>query len=82
MYQINYTNKAFRQLKKLDRNIQKRILSVIERARIRPYRYVEDIKTNSYFRLRAGDFRIINDIKNKELVILVIEIVKRDRIYR
>ena len=41
MYEINYSNSAVKFLKKLSKGKQKHILSVLERARIRPEAHFE-----------------------------------------
>ena len=69
-------------LKKLDRNIRERIIKTIKRSRIRPYSYVKKLVESPYYRLRVGDYRVIMDIKDNKLRILVIEIDHRKRIYK
>ncbi len=82
MYVIKYSEDARIILKKLDRHIQIRIISTIERIQIRPFAYVKKLVGNPYFRLRVGDYRVIMDIKENELLIFVIEIGHRSRIYK
>jgi len=82
MYEIIFSKKAKIQLIKLDKIIQKRIISVLERARIRPQDYFERLVGEKAYKLRAGDYRIIADIINEKLLILVIEIGHRKNIYK
>jgi mRNA interferase RelE/StbE len=82
MYNINYSNSAIKYLKKLSKKNQKHIISVIERAKIRPYHYFERIVGKKVYKLRAGDYRIIADIYNEELNILIIKIGHRKNIYQ
>jgi len=82
MYEIIFSKKAKIQLIKLDKLIQKRIISVLERARIRPQDYFERLVGEKAYKLRAGDYRIIADIINEKLLILVIEIGHRKNIYK
>lgn len=82
MFQIFLTNTAEKQLTKLDTKIKKRIISVLNRIRVRPHAQVKKLAASPYHRLRVGDFRIILDIQNKNLIIMVIEIGKRENIYR
>ncbi len=82
MYEINYSNSAIRFLKKLSKDKQKHILSVLERARIRPEKHFERLVGEKTYKIRAGKYRIIADVYNKELLILVIKIGHRKNIYK
>ncbi|MEA2053536.1 MAG: type II toxin-antitoxin system RelE/ParE family toxin [Candidatus Thermoplasmatota archaeon] len=82
MYDILYTEQALNQLKKLEKEIQQRVISVLERCRIRPYNHVKKIVGSKYFRLRIGDYRVILDIMNNKLLILVVEAGHRRNTYK
>lgn len=82
MYEIIFSRTAENQLSKLDKNLRKRILSTLERIKIRPYSFVKRKQGTSHFILRVGQHRIILDIKNKKLKILVLEIGHRKNIYK
>ena len=82
MYEIEFSINAEKQLLKLEKDLQKRVISALERIRIRPYPYVKKLVGNPYFRLRVGDYRVIIDIQENKLLILVIEIGHRKNIYQ
>jgi len=82
MYEILFTGKAERQLKKLERETQRRILAVLERARIRPGSFFQRLVGENTYRLRVGDYRVIADISKRELIILVLKLGHRKRIYK
>ena len=81
MYELEYSKKAEKQLSKLNSSKLSRVISVLERIRIRPYSHIKKLVGNPYFRVRVGDLRIIIDIKDDKLVILVLEIGNRRNIY-
>jgi len=81
MYNIEFSISAEKELYKLERVIQERIVAVLERVRINPYPHIKKLVGCPYFRLRVGDYRVIMDIKDKEFVILVIELGHRKNIY-
>ena len=81
MYNVFFSKTAEKQLYKLEREVQVRIISALERIRIRPYPHVKKLVGIPYFRLRVGDYRVILDIRDKELVIFVIEVGHRKQIY-
>ncbi len=82
MYKVELTKVAQKQLYKLHSEIQKRIIKSLERIRIRPYSHVKKLVGNPYFRLRVGDYRIIMDIRDDKLIILVVELGHRKNIYK
>jgi len=81
LYEIIFSNKAKKQLFKLEKNIQKRIITVLERIRIRPESYITKLVGDPGYKLRVGDYRIIMDINNNNLLILVIKVGHRKEIY-
>ena len=82
MYDILYSNSAARFLKKLPKQTQIHILSVLERARIRPESHFERLVGEQAYKIRAGDHRIIADISKEKLCILVIKMGHRKNIYK
>ncbi len=82
MYDVLFYDKARRQLKKLSLEIQKRILSSLERIRFRPFHFVKKKQGTLYYILRSGRYRIILDIKQDKLLIVVIELGHRRKIYK
>lgn len=82
MFEVEFSQTAEKQLYKLDKDIQKRIISALERIRIRPYPYVKKLIGCPYFRLRIGDYRVILDIKEDRLIIFVLEVGHRRNIYK
>jgi len=81
-YEIIFSDNALKQLKKLDRNVQERIVSTLERIRIRPQSYVTKLVGDPAYRLRVRDYRIILDIENDKLVVLVLKIGHRKKRYK
>lgn len=82
MYFIEFTQTAVKQLSKLEKQSRKRIVSTIERCRVRPYNHVKKLVDSPYFRLRVGDYRVIMDIRDSKLLIFVIEWGRRKEIYK
>jgi len=81
MFDIFFTDESKKFLKKLPQQDAKRIVSTLERCRVRPHSRVKKIVSSPYFRLRVGDYRVILDIQAGKLVIIVIEIGHRKNVY-
>ncbi len=80
-YEIIFSDKALKQLEKLERKLQERIIAVLERIRIRPENYVTKLVGDPGYKLRVGDYRVIMDIDNERLKILVLKVGHRKNIY-
>ena len=81
MYEVFFTERASKQLKKIEKNDQERILKALERIRIRPESFVTKLVGDAGYKLRVGDYRIILDIVEEKLVILVLMVGYRKNIY-
>ena len=55
---------------------------ILERIRIRPEVYVTKLVGDPAFKLRVGDYRVIIDIDQGRLLILVIKVGHRKEIYK
>jgi len=82
MYGVIFTETSKKQLKKLEKIIQIRIIKVLERIRIRPESYITNLVGDPGYKLRIGNYRIILDIEKDKLLILVIKIGHRKNIYK
>ena len=84
VYSIEYKKTALKEMTKLPKNIAAAIDSVIYGLRVnpRPHGYIKLKGNNKLYRIRSGDYRIIYEIKNNVLVILIVTIGHRKDIYR
>ena len=82
---IQYTETARKQLKKLDKTMQKRILdymdevALLENPRSRGKALVENMR--GLWRYRVGDYRVICEIQESRIIISVLKIGHRKNIY-
>ena len=81
-YSIVFSPPAQKQFDKLEKSVQDRILSSLDRLKVRPYEYVKKLSGYQYYRFRVGDYRLILDIINDKLIIIVIEVGHRKNIYK
>ena len=80
-YQIFFTDKASKMLKKLEKNDQERIIKSLERIQIRPEAHITKLVGDTGYKLRVGNYRVILEIEKDKLIILVLMIVHRKNIY-
>jgi len=84
---IEYSETARRQLRKLDKPSARRILDYMDK-RVAP---LDDVRTvgktlrgplGDFWRYRVGEYRIICELRDKELRVLVVRVGDRKDIYR
>lgn len=81
-FDIIWSKKAFRQLRKLDRPIAKQIFQAVSKLAGEPQRYLRRIVKSNFYRMRVGDYRVIVDIDGNMMHILVVKIGHRKKIYK
>ena len=80
-YEVLFSDLALKQLRKLDQEARQRIIATIERIRVRPDAYVKKLVGDEGYRLRVGNYRVILDLDNEKLIILVLRIGHRRNVY-
>ncbi len=81
LYEIIFSLKAKKDFLKLEKTVQERMISALERIRIRPEAFITKLVGDPGYKLRVGDYRIIMDIDKNKLLILVIKVGHRKNIY-
>ncbi len=84
---VEISDIAERQLKKLDRSTQKRIIDWLDdrlEGCKNPRHFGEPLKGDhaGFWRYRVGDYRIICDIIDETIIVLVLTVGHRREIYR
>ncbi len=87
IYDLKYEAKAVRQIKKMDPASRRLIKSWIEKNLLNtdnPRLHGKGLKGNlsNYWRYRVGDYRILAEINDSEIVIIIVEIGHRRDVYR
>ena len=83
-YRIEFRPAAMRELAKLERSTRRRIAATLDPLAKTPRPPgVEKLKGHDHrYRVRCGDYRIIYEIKDRVLIILVLRIGHRRQVYR
>ncbi|MBN9609840.1 MAG: plasmid stabilization protein [Actinobacteria bacterium 69-20] len=84
IYQVTLAPAAARQLRKFDPQARRRIQAAIEllAADPRPPSATQLVGGAGEWRVRTGDYRIIYEIQDQQLVVLVLSVGHRREIYR
>ncbi|MCM0753923.1 type II toxin-antitoxin system RelE/ParE family toxin [Desulfovibrio aminophilus] len=82
-YTIELSPLAARELKKIPRQFQEQVSDAIDLLEENPRRYgVEKLTAKDAYRFRSGDYRILFQINDGKLMILVLRIVDRREAYK
>ena len=81
VYTILWSEPAARQLGKLDRSVAKRILDSVQKLESDPYRSLRRLVGVPYYRLSVGDFRVIVEVVQDRLLVLVLKVGHRSKVY-
>jgi len=84
-YKVIYSDAASKQIEKLDKPLQKRVMGFVDKieASINPRFSGKALKGNDKeWRYRVGDYRLICEIKDSELIIWMVRIGNRSKVYR
>jgi mRNA interferase RelE/StbE len=85
MYQLLFTKQADRALRKMPRDIARLIREKLNQLAQDPYAQnpnLTKLQGRPGYRLRVGAWRVIYDIEDNRLVIMVLKIALRREVYR
>ena len=87
-WQIEFDPDALKELKKLDRPVQVRLVAFL-RDRLAPLddprsigEALSGVRLGNYWKYRVGDWRLVCDIQDKRIVVRVLRIGNRREVYR
>jgi mRNA interferase RelE/StbE len=82
-YEVKLKKSATKQLRKLDKKQAERILIKIYLLADNPYpNGAEQLTGQKAFRIRVGDYRVIYEVHNKQLLVQVIRVGHRKEVYK
>jgi mRNA interferase RelE/StbE len=77
-----WSDTAKKQLKKIPKNDQKRILDKTDEVELDPFRYLERLQGEPFYRYRVGRYRIIVNVVNDQLLLQIVKVKKRSNAYK
>lgn len=83
-YHIDLTRRAAKSLDAIDKPQRRRVMAVIDRLaeNPRPAQCVKLSGQHNEWRVRAGDYRVVYQVHDNRLLVLVVEIGHRSTVYR
>lgn len=82
-YKIILTPKSHKQLSKLDKSAQQQVAKILDKLADNPQNQGKQLSGNlaQIWSWRTGDYRILGEIQDNELIILVVKIGHRKNVY-
>jgi mRNA interferase RelE/StbE len=84
-YKLVFTNQAVKTLQRMPANIAKAIYLKMEKISQNPFEShsnVTKLQNREGYRLRVGDWRIIYEVQQEKIIVLVLKIGLRKEVYR
>ena len=81
-YQVLFQPSALKGLRKLSSNLQDRIIAATTRLEEEPRPLGCKKLTNGSYRIRVGDYRVVYDIFDDRILVLVLSVKHRREVYR
>ena len=87
-YEVSVTPRAQRSLKRLAKDrgmfvkVDKRIKSLSKNPRPEGCKTLKTSKYGNTYRVREGDWRLLYAIEDDTVIVLILDVVRRDKAYR
>ncbi len=83
-YSIQFLQPARKDLEKLSSKMQDRIMKAIDNLKDEPHPHLSKKLKGSAdtFRIRVGDYRVIYEIHENEIVVLIVRVGHRKDVYK
>jgi len=80
-YRVIWSETAFKKLKKLDKKTAGRVIYKVEAIKQKPFRFIRRLKGFPLYSLRVGSLRVILSVESNKLVIFVVTLDHRHKVY-
>ncbi len=83
-YRVEFTTAAAKEIRKLDRAIRRRILAAIAELEKtpRPVGCKKLVGESDAWRIRAGDYRVLYEVIDNVLLVVVVRVGHRREVYK
>jgi mRNA interferase RelE/StbE len=81
-FEIRWTESSFKKLQKLDRLVQTRIIEKLDEVADDPFATAKRLTGVNLYSIRVGDYRVIVSIEKNKMIVFVIDVGHRSKIYK
>ena len=82
LYEIILSKRVEKFLDKLKSKDRERIILSLDKLRIRPESYLKRLVGEKSYKFRVGNYRLIVDLQKDKLLVLVVDVGHRKKIYK
>lgn len=79
---VIYAPKAEKDLESLGEELAKKVILLMDKIVLDPYRLLEKMVNSPFYKFRIGVYRVIVDIVNDKLILHVVKIKYRSQVYK
>ncbi len=80
-WDVLWSLRSVKQLKKLDKKQARMVREGVLEITDNPFTAVRKLADSAFFRMRVGSYRVIMDLQQGKMIIFVVEVDHRRRIY-
>jgi len=81
MYKLIFSKRAIYEFNQLEKLIKSRIWNKLQLCKENPFKYFEKLRGINSFKLRVANYRVVADISKGKLIILVLKVGHRKKVY-
>lgn len=81
-WKVIWSEKSVKQLEKIDKKNAQRVYDAMLGCTQDPFKSMTRLTNSPFYRLRVGNYRIILDLQQSIMIIFVIEVDHRGRVYK
>ena len=81
-WQVLWSEKSVKKIGKTDKKNARKIRDAVLEIRANPYQAIIRLTGSPFFRLRMRNYRVILDLQQNKMIIFVIEVNHRRKIYK
>lgn len=81
VWTLVFSSKAEKFLRKLDNQTEQIIVDRLCDILENPYQVLERLQQSQFYKLRIGKYRVIVDLRKNHLLVFVIKMDKRSKVY-
>ncbi len=82
-YEVRFARPVAKELRRLDRGEAKRIVEAAEALADDPRPSgAQKVQRTPYLRIRVGSYRVVYEIRDEKLVVLIVKVGHRREVYR
>jgi len=81
-WEVIWSEKSVKQLEKMNKKYAQKIYDTVLDITKNPFSAVTRLRNSNFYRLRVGNYRVIMDLQQSNMIIFVVETDHRGQVYK